>query len=120
MRFGLQAAGVLLFLFIPAVLYLFVAHPEILGIDASFGYTAMVSAMALLGIIALNVVIEGFLLRPLNLGERLLLLPAAFGLVHPSIWASVAGLAVFGAIAGWQWAALRRAQPAQTGTAPGS
>ena len=28
MRFRLQSAGVLLFLFIPAVLYLFVAHPE--------------------------------------------------------------------------------------------
>jgi hypothetical protein len=39
--------------------FLFVAHPEILGLDAGFGYTALVSAMALLGVVALNVIAGG-------------------------------------------------------------
>lgn len=89
--------------------FLFVAHPEILGIGASLPYAAMVSAMALLGIIALNVMLEGFLLRPLNLLERILLLPAALGLIHPSLWASIGGIAMFAALLGWQWVARRRA-----------
>ena len=57
--------------------FLFVAHPEILGIDASIGWTALVSAMALLGVAALNVIIEGHLLRPMAMWERAVLLPTA-------------------------------------------
>src|SRR3546814_15210 len=66
--------------------FLFVVHPEILGIDSSLPYTAFISAMALLGIVALNVMLEGYLFRPLNWPERLILLPAALGLLHPALW----------------------------------
>ncbi len=93
--------------------FLFVAHPEILGIDASLGYTALVAAMALLGVVALNVLLEGYLLRPMNWAERLGLLPATLGLLHPNLWASLAGIAIFAALFAWQWAGRRRAQVAQ-------
>lgn len=89
--------------------FLFVAHPEILGIEATLAYAAMVAAMALLGVIALNVLLEGYLFRPLGWLERLLLLPAAIGLLHPSLWASLAGIAVFAALGIWQW--TRRLAP---------
>lgn len=89
--------------------FLFVAHPEILGIGSSLPYAAMVSAMALLGIMALNVMLEGYLLRPLNPLERTLLLPAALGLLHPSLWASVGGIVIFGALLGWQWVTRQQA-----------
>ena len=92
--------------------FLFVAHPEILGIGASLPYTAMVSAMALLGVIALNVMLEGFLLRPLNIVERALLLPAALGLIHPNLWASVAGIVIFAGLVGWQWMTRSKFAPA--------
>ena len=92
--------------------FLFVAHPEILGIGASLPYTAMVSAMALLGVIALNVMLEGFLLRPLNIVERVLLLPAALGLIHPNLWASAAGIAIFAGLLGWQWMTRPKLAPA--------
>ena len=97
--------------------FLFVVHPEILGIDAGIGYTMLVSAMALLGVIALNVMLEGYLLAPLNMVERLLMLPAAIGLLHPSIWASLGGIAVFAAVVLWQKMNLGRAQAAQSGSA---
>lgn len=83
--------------------FLFVAHPEILGIESNIGYTALVAAMALLGVVALNVMLEGFLLRPLNLLERALLLPATLGLLHPNIWASVIGILIFAGLLTWQW-----------------
>lgn len=98
--------------------FLFVAHPEILGIEASILYTVIVSAMALLGVVAVNVVLEGFLLRPITWIERLLLLPAALGLLHPNLWASIVGIGFFAAVLAFQWTAWRKAQPAQAGSAP--
>jgi TRAP transporter 4TM/12TM fusion protein len=98
--------------------FLFVAHPEILGLDAGLGYTALVSAMALLGVVALNVMLEGHLLHPLSWVERLVLLPAALGLLHPSLWASLAGIAIFAALAVWQWYGRGSPQPAHEGAAP--
>ncbi|MFD1381265.1 TRAP transporter permease [Fodinicurvata halophila] len=95
--------------------FLFAVHPEILGLEANIFSALLVSAMALAGVIALNVMLEGFLFRRLSIIERLLLLPAAGGLLHPSLWASFAGLAVFAALAGWLWLASRRAQTAQEG-----
>lgn len=98
--------------------FLFVAHPEILGVDAGLGYTALVSAMALFGVIAVNVMLEGHLLRPISWIERALLLPAALGLLYPSIWASAAGIALFALVFALQYASSRKAQPAQSGAAP--
>ena len=88
--------------------FLFVTHPAILGIDASVAQTLWAAATALLGVVALNVAMEGFLLRPLVLVERgLLLLTAA--LIHPGVPASLAGIGVFAAVMGWQW--VRRSRP---------
>lgn len=89
--------------------FLFVVHPEILGIDAGPLEAAFVSLLALLGVATLNVVLEGYLLRPLAIAERILLLPAAFGLIHPSLWASLVGIALLAAVAARQWLARRPA-----------
>jgi TRAP transporter 4TM/12TM fusion protein len=79
--------------------FLFALHPEILGLDATLAEAALVSAMALAGVIALNVMIEGRLSAPLGWVERALLAPAAAGLLHPSLWASAAGVTLFAAVA---------------------
>lgn len=91
--------------------FIFVIHPELLGIGSSLGYTALIAAMALLGVVALNVLLEGFLLRPLTWPQRLGLLPAILGLLHPNLWASLVGIAIFGGLLGWQW--VTRAAAAQ-------
>ena len=93
--------------------FIFVIHPELLGIDSSLGYTALIAAMALLGVVALNVLLEGFLLRPLNWPQRLSLLPATLGLLHPNLWASLVGIAILGGLLGWQWMTAERRQDAQ-------
>ena len=98
--------------------FLFVAHPEILGIDASIGWTALVSAMALLGVAALNVIIEGHLLRPMAMWERAVLLPTAVGLLHPGLETSLIGIALFAAVLAWQWSGRGRGYASQSGTVP--
>jgi TRAP transporter 4TM/12TM fusion protein len=87
--------------------FLFVVHPEILGVDANFATTAFVSLIALVGVVTLNIILEGYLLRPLTMVERVLLLPAALGLLHPSLWASLAGIGVLALVFARQWFALR-------------
>src|SRR3546814_10196867 len=62
--------------------------------------------------------LEGYLFRPLNWPERLILLPAALGLLHPALWTSLAGVAIFAALALWQWVGLRRRQVAQDTASP--
>lgn len=102
--------------------FLFVVHPEILGIDASFIETVFVTVLALLGVVTINVIIEGYLLRPVTWIERILLLPAGLGLIHPSLWASIFGIALLGLIALRQWQANARESalkaPIRTGPAP--
>ncbi|TVQ40551.1 MAG: TRAP transporter large permease subunit, partial [Geminicoccaceae bacterium] len=96
--------------------FLFVMHPELLGIDSTLGQTLLVAAMALAGVVALNVMLEGHLLRPLGWLERIALAPAALGLLHPSLWASAIGIGLFALVALLQL----RAQRAQAGASPGA
>lgn len=102
--------------------FLFVVHPEILGIDASFIETVFVALLALLGVVTINVILEGYLLRPLTWIERILLLPAGLGLIHPSLWASIFGIALLGLVTLRQWQANARESaqkaPIRTGPAP--
>ncbi|WP_119168716.1 TRAP transporter permease [Algihabitans albus] len=93
--------------------FIFVIHPELLGIDAHLGYTALIAVMALLGVVSLNVLLEGFLLRPLTWPQRISLLPAILGLLHPNLWASLVGIAILGGLLGWQWTTRQRAQDSQ-------
>jgi len=78
--------------------FLFVVRPEILGIDASLGMQAAVAGLALIAVLSLNVALEGFLLRPMRLWERLLVLPAAFGLLEPGWITTVIGLALLAVV----------------------
>lgn len=78
--------------------FLFVVQPGIIGIDVSLGYQMLLVAAAFVALVALNSAIEGHLLAPLSTPERLLLLPAAFGLLDPSGATDLVGLALFAAI----------------------
>jgi TRAP transporter 4TM/12TM fusion protein len=93
--------------------FLFVLHPEILGLDASLARTALVAAMALAGVVALNVMLEGYLFAPLGPGGRAMLLPAAGGLLHPDLLASAGGIALFAVVAVVNY----RARPQNTASA---
>src|SRR5690606_8838974 len=70
--------------------FVFVFGPELL-LEGPWQETVLTFGTAFVGLIALAAAIEGFLYRPLNGWQRLLLAAAGFALVLPS-----AGLAVVG------------------------
>lgn len=74
--------------------------------------------MALLGVIALNLALEGFFLSPLAWWERLLLLPAALGLLEPGWGTTAAGLAILAGVLGRQVVRLRTARPLRAAADP--
>ncbi|MBU0725983.1 MAG: TRAP transporter fused permease subunit [Alphaproteobacteria bacterium] len=92
--------------------FLFAIHPEILGIDSTLPYVAMVSAMAFVGVVSVNLILEGHFLLPLNWLQRALLLPAAAGLLMPGLTSSAIGLCFFALVAGWQYVDSKRQERA--------
>lgn len=74
--------------------FLFMVHPEILGLDTSFAMHLLTTTLALVAVMALNVVAEGFFLSRLRWWERLLLVPAAFGLLWPGFGPTAVGMAL--------------------------
>jgi len=93
--------------------FLFVVHPEILGLDTSLGMRLLVTALALIAVASLNVLGEGFLLLPLAWWERVLLLPAVTGLLWPGLWPTAVGLVLLVPVVARQVLASRSlAQPA--------
>ncbi|GGK40800.1 TRAP transporter permease [Salinarimonas ramus] len=88
--------------------FLFVVQPGIIGIDVGIAEQLLLVAVAFVALVALNSAIEGHLLAPLSMIERVLLLPAAFGLLDPGRMTDVAGLALFAAILARQILIARR------------
>ena len=83
--------------------FIFVVHPEILGIEASLLKQASVALGALVGIVAFNIAFEGYMFTKMAWWERVALLPVSFGLLHPDFTTSVIGSAIFAAIVAVQW-----------------
>jgi TRAP transporter 4TM/12TM fusion protein len=88
--------------------FLFVAHPEIIGIDASLPVQAGYAFLALVSLLATTFVISGFMLGPLRWYERLVLLPAAFCLLTPGWTAAVVAYGLVGIVALLQLLGPRR------------
>lgn len=88
--------------------FLFIARPEILGLGAPFWMQLLVSALAGVSMVAINVALEGVFAKRLSLPERLLLLPAAFSLFSTSWWAIAAGMVLLALVLGRQLILARR------------
>ena len=78
--------------------FLFMVHPEILGLDTTFAMHMLVTALALVAVMALNVVAEGYFLTRLVWWERLMLAPAAFGLLWPGFAPTAVGVALLAVV----------------------
>ena len=84
--------------------FLFVAHPEIIGLDASLVVQAGFACLALLSLLCATFVISGFMLGPLRWYERLALLPAVFCLLVSGWIAS--RLSLTGWSPSWRWSSF--------------
>jgi TRAP transporter 4TM/12TM fusion protein len=99
MRYGIAAFVVPFFFFY---------QPELLMRGDTLDVARMF-ATACIGIYFLALASEGWMRGPLNPVQRLLLVVAAFGLIHGGIWTDAAGLALGGALYLWRLFATRAA-----------
>lgn len=97
--------------------FLFVLHPEILGIGGTLVDQLVMTVAALLALIAFNAAFEGYLLAPMRWYERLLLLPAAGGLLHPAWEPTAVGMLLLAGVAGYQLLRRRLEKRAEDGAA---
>ena len=72
--------------------FLFVNSPGILGLEGGIGRQLLEFATALIGVVALTIVISGFIDRRIALWQRGVLLAGVAALLYPSDVASLAGL----------------------------
>jgi TRAP transporter 4TM/12TM fusion protein len=97
MRYGIAAF---------VVPFFFVYQPELLMRGDTID-VVRIFVSACLGIYFLALASEGWMRGALNPVQRLLLVVAAFGLIHGGIWTDVAGLAIGGSLYLWRWFAGR-------------
>ncbi|WP_366656912.1 TRAP transporter fused permease subunit [Fodinicurvata sp. EGI_FJ10296] len=78
--------------------FMFVLRPEILGIDATLVTQILTTVLVLLGLVAINMAVEGYMLTRLSIPERILLVPVTVGLLAPSNWTTIAAVAIFAGV----------------------
>ena len=97
----LRTSIICMWLALPCFLlpFLFVAHPEIIGLGASlpvqFGY----ACLALLSVLCATFVISGFMIGPLRWYERLALMPAVICLLVPDWMVSIVSYGLVAVVA---------------------
>ena len=96
--------------------FVFVLRPEMLMLQGGLLDTLFVTIVALIGIAALNVALEGYLWGRMSWLERILLVPAAIGLLHSGLVTTMAGFGVCGAVALYQFVTYRGKRAAAQGT----
>jgi TRAP-type uncharacterized transport system fused permease subunit len=92
MKIGWTAVGLgLSTFFVP---FIFVYNPELLGVGPIF-YILLASGTAVLGVSMISAATIGYLLRPLPLLERLLLMGGGLTLIIPGLFTDLIGLTLF-------------------------
>lgn len=75
--------------------FIFVLDPSLLLIDATIGHAIGICLTAFLGILALAAALEGYLMRLLQLWQRIVLACAALVLIIPGMATDLVGAALF-------------------------
>ena len=78
--------------------FLFVAHPEIIGLNTNLFVQTGFALLSLISLLAATFVISGYMLGPLYWYERILMLPAVLCLLIPGWTASLVGYGLLAAI----------------------
>lgn len=91
--------------------YMFIYSQELLLIDTNFITTARILITSYIGIKALGASCQGFLLKPANIPERILLFFCALGMIDPRLLTDLIALPIFLIIYLWQYLSLRKKGP---------
>lgn len=98
--------------------FLFVVRPEIIGLSGTFYEQIAMAGLALVSISCAIFVLQGYMLGPLRIIERVLLLPAIGCLLMPGWWPSLVSYTLVIAVALYQILGPTRelvVKPASTG-----
>jgi TRAP-type uncharacterized transport system fused permease subunit len=87
--------------------YIYVMSPQLLLIDVTFLGVLQPIITSIVGMSALGAALTGFLLRPLSVIERLVLVAAGLCLVDPGLLTDLIGLAAVAGVVLYQIARLR-------------
>jgi len=93
--------------------FVFVYDPSLM-FDGPLYKTAWAVFVCIMSIISVTSGIMGYLLRPTNLFERIILVIAAIAIIVPEIYSTLVGLAVFAAVLLVQFAQVRSAKSKAT------
>ncbi len=83
--------------------YIFVIAPAMLMINTTLPEIIIITITASIGVVNLGAALEGYLLKPLNLPIRLVMLVAALALNTPGTFSDILGLVVFIAVLSFQY-----------------
>jgi TRAP transporter 4TM/12TM fusion protein len=99
--------------------YAFVFDPALILVGP-LSETAWRTATTAVGVVALAAAVVGYLMRPLNLVERALVLAAAVLMIVPEKITDFVGLALFALIIGFQWTSARTGERAKAAPEAGA
>ncbi|MEN6359112.1 MAG: TRAP transporter fused permease subunit [Smithella sp.] len=94
--------------------FVFVYTPALM-FDGPFYMTALTFVTCALSIIAITAGIMGYMFRPCNWIERVILVLAAIAIIVPETYSTVAGLAVFGVVIALQYFQRLKARKLEAG-----
>ncbi|MCR4442015.1 MAG: TRAP transporter permease [Peptococcaceae bacterium] len=109
-RTGFQAVKLALAGFI--VPYIFVYSPSLMLLNTTLFNAIVVTATAMVGVVALAAAVEGYLLTVLNPLGRLMLFCGSLCLIKPGIWTDFIGILAITLVIVWQKIEARRSSRA--------
>lgn len=82
--------------------FIFVTAPEMLLIDTQLSKVVWILITSFVGITALGASLQGYLLKPANMVERIILFACAIALIDPNVSTDIVSIPLFLAVVLWQ------------------
>ena len=82
--------------------YIFVYNPILLLIGGGVLETALAIVTSIIGVFALAMAVQGYMISNLNLIQRVILFGGAMGLIIPGLYSDFIGFAVMASVYAWQ------------------
>ena len=82
--------------------YIFVYNPILLLIGGGIFETALAIVTSIIGVCALAMAVQGYMIANLNIIQRVILFGGAMGLIIPGVATDLIGFAVMAAVYAWQ------------------
>lgn len=92
--------------------FIFVYNPILLLIGGGIFETGLAIITSIIGVCALAMALQGYMIADLNMVQRIVLFAGAMSLIIPGLFTDLIGVAVLGGVYLWQKASAKKAQAA--------